>query len=194
MYELAVLAALAESPAHGYQLRIRLRDDLGLVRSISFGSLYPLLHRLQQAGLVASASGPAEPDPAADSARLTRADRRSRVTYRITGDGEAQLAGLLADAGPHAFSDDEFGIRLALFGRLTPEARMRVLEGRRRRVQAERDGRRTAASRAAERLDGTGLGAAAEFLRLGLEASDREVRWLDELIARERTSAAGSPG
>jgi DNA-binding PadR family transcriptional regulator len=168
------------------------------VRSVSFGSLYPLLHRLEQAGMVASAAGEgdgsARSEPGADGIRRTRIDRRSRVTYRITAAGEAQLADLLADAGPHAFSDDEFGIRLALFGRLTPEARMRVLEGRRRRVQQERDGRRTAASRAAERLDAAGRCAAAEFYRLGLEASDREVRWLDELIARERTSAAGSPG
>ena len=59
---------------------------------------------------------------------------------------------------------------------------MRILEGRRRRVEERREGLRAAMSRAAERLDPYTL----QLHQLGVEASDREVRWLNELIATEQ--------
>ena len=37
---------------HGYDLRKRLRGDFGLLSSLSFGSLYPALGRLEAAGAV----------------------------------------------------------------------------------------------------------------------------------------------
>jgi hypothetical protein len=49
-------------------------------------------------------------------------------------------------------------------------------------VEERREERRSAVTRAAERLDTY----TAELHQLGLEASDREVRWLNELIAQER--------
>jgi hypothetical protein len=64
---------------------------------------------------------------------------------------------------------------------------MRILEGRRRRVEERREGLRAAASRAAERLDTY----TTELHQLGLEASDREVRWLNELIDQERGKPRG---
>ena len=66
---------------------------------------------------------------------------------------------------------------------------MRILEGRRRRVEERREERRSAVARAAERLDTY----TAELHQLGLEASDREVRWLNELIAQERNLAPADP-
>jgi len=63
---------------------------------------------------------------------------------------------------------------------------MRILEGRRRRVEERREGLRSAVTKAAERLDTY----TAELHQLGLEASDREVRWLNELIDQERQGAA----
>ena len=59
---------------------------------------------------------------------------------------------------------------------------MRILEGRRRRVEERREGQRSAVGRAVDRLDTY----TAELHQLGLEASDREVRWLNELIDAER--------
>jgi hypothetical protein len=67
---------------------------------------------------------------------------------------------------------------------------MRILEGRRRRVEERREGLRSAVTRAADRLDQY----TAELHQLGLEASDREVRWLNELIDQERTSREKSAG
>ena len=59
---------------------------------------------------------------------------------------------------------------------------MRILEGRRRRVEERREGQRSAVGRAVDRLDTY----TAELQQLGLESSDREVRWLNELIDAER--------
>src|ERR1035437_3447714 len=50
--ELAILGLLKEHPMHGYDLRKRLRGDFGLLSSLSFGSLYPALARLEAAGAV----------------------------------------------------------------------------------------------------------------------------------------------
>ena len=61
--ELAILGLLKEHPMHGYDLRKRLRGDFGLLSSLSFGSLYPALARLEATGAVheVPASTSAEP-------------------------------------------------------------------------------------------------------------------------------------
>jgi len=168
---------------HGYELRKRLNSTLGAFRAFSFGSLYPTLRRLQASGQIATE------DPVTDIDAVPLASRRSRVTYRITADGKERLAELLGDAGPQSWSDDGFGVHLAFFSRTSSEARMRILEGRRRRVEERREGLRAAASRAAERLDTY----TTELHQLGLEASDREVRWLNELIDQERSLKPTDP-
>jgi len=183
VFELAVLGLLAESPMHGYELRKRLNATLGSFRAFSFGSLYPTLRRLQAAGHIATEG------PVVDIDAVPLSSKRSRVTYRITAEGKERLADLLGDAGPQSWSDDGFGVHLAFFSRTSSEARMRILEGRRRRVEERREERRSAVARAAERLDTY----TAELHQLGLEASDREVRWLNELIAQERNLAPADP-
>ncbi|MGH9297716.1 MAG: PadR family transcriptional regulator [Acidimicrobiales bacterium] len=52
MLELAVLGLLKEHPMHGYDLRKQLRRGSVLLGSLSFGSLYPALARLDKAGAV----------------------------------------------------------------------------------------------------------------------------------------------
>jgi DNA-binding PadR family transcriptional regulator len=176
VFELAVLGLLAENPMHGYELRKRLTATLGTIRAFSFGSLYPTLRRLETAGHVSTE------DPVVDADAVPLSSRRSRVTYRITAEGKERLADLLGDSGPQSWTDDGFGVHLAFFARTSAEARMRILEGRRRRVEERREGQRSAAGRALDRLDTY----TAELQQLGLEASDREVRWLNELIDAER--------
>ena len=50
--ELAVLGVLTDADLHGYELKKRLREVLGPLSSVSFGSLYPALARLERAGAV----------------------------------------------------------------------------------------------------------------------------------------------
>lgn len=178
MLELAVLGLLHESPMHGYELRKRLTTMLGAFRAaISYGTLYPTLRRLHTAGWITEDA----PDPAQPAPPLT--GKRGKVVYRLTAVGKERFDELLAQVGPEAYEDAAFGVHFAFFSRTDAATRLRILEGRRRRVEERRDGIRDVLGRAAERLDAYTL----ELQRHGLEAADREVRWLEELIAHERT-------
>jgi DNA-binding PadR family transcriptional regulator len=179
--ELAILGILLEAPMHGYELRKQLTTKLGAFRAaISYGSLYPTLRRLQAAGYITEAT-PEEGTASGDIPLMT--SKRGRVVYAITAEGKERFAELLAQAGPETFDDPGFGVHFAFFSRTDRQTRLRILEGRRRRVEERREGLRQVLARAAERLDAYTL----ELQRHGLEAAEREVRWLEELIATERS-------
>jgi DNA-binding PadR family transcriptional regulator len=173
--ELAVLGLLHESPMHGYELRKRVNAIFGWGRVLSYGSLYPCLKALLRHGLIAE-QAPAEP-----------LGRRARIVYTLTAEGKERFGDLMRAAGPAAWDDDSFDVHFAFFARTDPQTRVRILEGRRSRLEERLDGVRTAAARTAERLDAYTL----ELQRHGLESVEREVRWLTELIDTER--AGGRP-
>jgi DNA-binding PadR family transcriptional regulator len=182
--ELAVLGLLHEAPMHGYELRKRLHELLGAFRAFSYGSLYPTLRRLQRAGWITEDV----PDDEEVDARPARTwGRRGRRVYQLTAEGKERFAALLADVGPQTWEDDAFGVHLAFFSRTPAEVRMRILEGRRRRVEERREGLRAALARAGEQIDRY----TRELHRMGLESTDREVRWLNELIAHEQAEQRG---
>jgi len=182
--ELAVLGMLRRTPMHGYELRKQLTSVLGLFRALSYGSLYPCLHELLAAGLIAEEHDEAEPDGPA----RPRAGRRSLKVYRLTADGKERLQELLGEGGPAAWEDDGFGVHFAFFGQTRADVRLRILEGRRSRLEERMESIRAALTRTRERVDSYTL----ELHRHGLESVEREVRWLNELIASERQ--AGEQG
>jgi len=169
---------------HGYELRKRLNALLGAFRAFGYGSLYPCLKELLAQGLIAE-DQPAGPAGPAGAGR-PRSGRRSKIVYRLTADGKERLQDLLAEAGPAAWEDDGFGVHFAFFGQTRADIRLRILEGRRSRLEERLDAVRAAMARTRERLDSYTL----ELHRHGLESVEREVRWLNELIASERESAA----
>jgi DNA-binding PadR family transcriptional regulator len=113
-----------------------------------------------------------------------RAGRRSKIVYRLTAEGKERLQDLLSEAGPPAWEDEGFGVHFAFFSQTRADVRMRILEGRRTRLEERLESVRSALSRTAERLDSYTL----ELHRHGLDSVEREVRWLNELIASERTA------
>ena len=175
--ELAILGLLHESPLHGYELRKRLNTLLGSFRAFSYGSLYPTLRTMQSAGWIAE-----DADSDGDAPPLT--GRRGRVVYKLTADGKEHLQQLLAEAGPATWEDDGFGVHFAFFAQTDADVRLRILEGRRLRLEERLDRIRAALGRTRERLDAYTL----ELQEHGLESVEREVRWLNELIATERNS------
>jgi DNA-binding PadR family transcriptional regulator len=193
--ELAVLGLLHGTPMHGYELRKRLYTVLGAFRALSYGSLYPCLHELLAAGLIAEEHEEAEPAPVrASPARAStaparaKAGRRSLKVYRLTADGKERLQELLAEGGPATWEDDGFGVHFAFFGLTRADVRLRILEGRRSRLEERMEAIRAAFTRTRERVDRY----TEELHRHGLESVEREVRWLNELIASERE--AGQSG
>lgn len=173
--DLALLGLLADSPMHGYELRSRLIELLGTVRSYSYGSLYPALRRLEAAELIAVEQPLLDPD----AVPLT--PKRRRLTYHITGAGKEHLETLLAEVGPQAATDEGFGVHLAFFPKTTVEARLRILQARRRRIEERQEGLRASTARAVQRMDDY----TRQLHELAMEASDREVKWLSDLITRE---------
>ncbi len=181
MLELAILGLLIETSMHGYELRKQLATKLGAFRAaISYGSLYPTLRRMKQAGWIT------EETPVSGAEAPPLASKRGKVVYKITAEGKERFQELLGSTGPETFDDPGFGVHFAFFSRTDQATRLRILEGRRRRVEERREGLRDVLTRAAERLDAYTL----ELQRHGLDACEREVRWLEELIAHERSGRA----
>jgi len=172
--ELAVLGLLHETPMHGYELRKRLNALLGAFRAFSYGSLYPCLKDLLARHLIT--------EETEAGAQRALAGRRSKIVYRLTAEGKERLQDLLAEAGPTAWEDESFDVHFAFFGQTRADVRLRILEGRRTRLEERTELVRSSLARTRERLDNYTL----ELHKHGLESVEREVRWLNELIASER--------
>ena len=109
---------------HGYELRKRLNLMLGWGRVLSYGSLYPALKKMLRADLIEELDG-------------HHARRRGGPgsSTRSPTPGTSEFERLMSEVGPTAWEDDNFDIRFAFFGRTDMEIRLRVLEGRRTRLQ-----------------------------------------------------------
>lgn len=82
--ELAVLSLLVDRPRYGWDLISTMNETTGGSPEVKEGTLYPILHRLEDAGYVATsweAEGRGQP----------------RKYYRITTDGKARLEVLRAE-------------------------------------------------------------------------------------------------
>jgi DNA-binding PadR family transcriptional regulator len=178
--ELAILGVLAETPQHGYELRRRLISVLGLFSTISYGALYPTLKNLVARDLLIEQ----------DEIGTGKYPKRTRITYALTPDGVAYFNSLVADSGPGAWDDDTFAIRMSLFGQTEVNTRIHILQGRRSRLEDRLANLQTNLSKGRERLDSYTL----ELQQHGLEALEREVRWLNELISREQTGRTTTSG
>lgn len=172
--EYAVLGLLQDAPMHGYELRKRLNVVLGSFRAISYGSLYPCLKDLLARGYIVE-------DGPADAGAPALAGRRSKVTYRLTADGKEHFQQWLDQSGPETWEDDRFDVHLAFFGQADSTVRMRILQGRRSRLEERLATLRESAARSRERMDSY----TRQLQQHGLDKVEREVRWLGELIDRE---------
>jgi DNA-binding PadR family transcriptional regulator len=179
--EFAVLGVLSDGPQHGYEIRKRLAAVLGPFRALSYGSLYPCLRRLQSRGLIEEVAV----TPAAESSAPPLAARRARVVYAITADGKEDFDAWANTPGAEAWEDEGFAAHLAFFGHTEATVRMRILEGRRSRVEERVDSLREAMTRGRAKVDAYTL----QLQQHGLEGAEREVRWLNELISNERSTA-----
>lgn len=201
MLELAILGLLGEQELHGYEIRKRLREELGLFSNVSFGSLYPALSRLERSGAVESAeeaddtaaaipmTGSLSGERAALRARRSGPGRgrRARKAYRITEEGRRQFAALLDSERDVADDARSFGLRLAFARYLPPQARLRLLE-RRRAQLLERLAEARAGTGGRRELDPY----ARSVLEHAAESIERDITWLDRLIDGERDRSAGA--
>ena len=87
MYELIILSLLMRFPLHGYLIAQIANDIIGPWAKISNGTLYPLLTRLEQTGLIALAS---------DAQETAQTERHAR-TFMITDAGRKRFSQLMMD-------------------------------------------------------------------------------------------------
>jgi DNA-binding PadR family transcriptional regulator len=202
--DLAILGLLSEQEFHGYEIRKRLRDELGLFVNISFGSLYPALSRLESAGaVIATEAAPAAPlvpipltgslsgERAAQRSRRagsTRGTKRSRKVYRITDRGRVLFEELLAADEPVGTDETRsFGLRLAFARYLAPQARLGLLERRREQLA-----RRLAADRARVAAGNDFDSYTRSLVEHSSETTEHELSWLDRLIESEKQKQTAS--
>lgn len=166
MLDFAILGLLIEHSRHGYEIK-RLLAQLGFW-TVSFGSLYPALRRLDKRGAIEATDGTGR-----------------RKAYTITPDGR-ELFDALLTADPDASETDRaFQIRLAFLSQLPQSQRTRVLEHRRTKVAAQLKSARDVVVQArtdSQNPDRYRLA----LMEHAMRSIEADMAWLDGLIASER--------
>jgi DNA-binding PadR family transcriptional regulator len=169
--EFALLGLLSQNPLHGYELRKRLTAIYGPFRALSFSVLYPQLRRMLENGLIQESVV----NPAGRS-------RRSRIVYHLAPKGEERFATLTDTVSPDTWEDEGFEVRFAFFGPTSRPNRVRILEGRHRRLREKAEILRNDL----EKRDGGMDKYLDEWRRHSLESAEREIAWLEDMIKTER--------
>ena len=169
--EFALLGLLSQNPLHGYELRKRLTAIYGPFRALSFSVLYPQLRRMLENGLIQESVA----NPAGRS-------RRSRIVYHLAPQGEERFAKLTDTVSPDTWEDEGFEVRFAFFGPTSRPNRVRILEGRHRRLREKAEILRSDL----EKRDGGMDKYLDEWRRHSLESAEREIAWLEDMIKTER--------
>lgn len=203
--DLAILGLLRDDDLHGYELRKRLGEIQGAHNSVSFGSLYPALARLERSGAVqvlrpSTSQQPASPMTGALSGELAafRAasetsgsaasggfdggirdlvhGRRTKKVYGITAAGSQRLLEMLTD---QSGDDRTFRLKVAFCRHMGPHQRVTMF-ARRRDTLAER------LDLLKSREPVTSDVYLSSLERHDLTTLGNDIVWLDELIETAR--------
>jgi DNA-binding PadR family transcriptional regulator len=118
MYELFLLGKLMERPWHGYEFQRVLSSVLGPVRQVSWGTVYPLLRRMEKTGLIERVASGAETE-----------DRRGRQHYAITPSGRERFFELMqTEQRNDADYQYAFRIKVGNFSRVEPDVRKTIVK------------------------------------------------------------------
>lgn len=166
--EFALLGLLSESPLHGYELRKRLMAIFGPFRALSFSVLYPQLKRMVIAETI-------------EAKEIGVTSKRTRIVYSITKRGITRFSELNGSVTAQAWEDEGFGVRFAFFSPTTTMNRVKILEGRLRRLQDKADSVRKDLASQSVGIDKY----LEEWRRFSLESLEREITWLEGMIKSE---------
>ena len=172
--EFALLGLLAEGPLHGYELRRRLTAVLGPFRALSFSVIYPQLRRMVEAGLITES----------EENKDSNLSRRKRIVYRITKSGLVRFSDLIGKSDAKSWDDEFFEVHFAFFGPTPIATRLRILEGRWRRLKDKAEILRSEIETGA----GSMSAYSSEYKRHKLEVIEREIEWIETMLTTERDS------
>ncbi|MEV4542182.1 PadR family transcriptional regulator [Micromonospora echinaurantiaca] len=167
-----VLAMLAKEPAHGYELRSRMRTALGpLGEAMNAGQIYVTLARLAKAGLVTSQRAEGLPD------------RPERRVYALTPEGQQRVAAWLTEVHWPKPDLAEFHLKLVAAAAARLADPVALVDAQRREVLRRlRDAQRAALDRSVDPDAGLLLEGVVLRLRADLdwlEACERRWTGLD---------------
>ncbi len=133
VYELFVLGELMTGPTHGYKLNEILNRILGPQQQLSWGTLYPLIRRLEHEGLATAIVERRQKNfPSIERGQPRR-------TYAITETGRERFFELMLRPQSHTYHPDLFAVQLTKFEFLTPEQRLTILQHYRTSLLALRE-------------------------------------------------------
>lgn len=122
--EIFALSILRAGPAHGYELKRRVQRPS--LASLSNNSLYPMLRRFENEGLVTRTTEAQEGKPA-------------RNVYSITDAGRERLRTLLWTLPPElATNEEEFLVRVSFFPEIPEDNRRAIIAAREAVLAASR--------------------------------------------------------
>ncbi|GAA5076679.1 PadR family transcriptional regulator [Nocardia iowensis] len=169
MVDLAILGFLSEEPLHGYELRVRIARLSGHVDTISHGTLYPAIKRMETAGLLTRTSQPG-------------AAAAPRHVLALTDAGRAELREWLRDPPAPFITDENRWFALLAFLRYLPDRAAQAAVLRRRLTFLEQpssffyDGDRPLAAEDIDDPFRRGV------LRIARATSKAEMTWLTETL------------
>ncbi len=118
MYELIILSLLMRWPLHGYMIAKITSDMIGPMAKISNGTLYPLLTKLKQAGLIATHVDTAQ----------QRGERQLR-SFQITELGRKRFHELMMDTTSNPGEYQKFfRYKVVHMGLLSLEERLHLID------------------------------------------------------------------
>lgn len=161
LVELPILGLLKDGPLHGYELKRRLEGLVGYFGTVSYGSLYPMLHLLERRGQVA----------------LSGEERSTRIVYEITAKGMARFSELMRKPTVPITQ------KMLFFEAIPPRERCKILQAQKdewlaklakyREHQGHADTSKVDRYRAA-------------LLTREIDHLEKDVIWLDRLLDEER--------
>jgi DNA-binding PadR family transcriptional regulator len=164
-FDILMLRVLADGERHGYEIKKTVERILG-GRSINNNVLYPALRRFEEQGAIQRVAARAEPG------------RPPRNVYRLTDTGHDLLQAMIRDTDPALIADDnEFQTRVAFFGDLDADDRLKIISARREIVEAQ------LANLAALRPDTEAYPWGLRVMDFTVGRYQQELTWLDALAA-----------
>jgi DNA-binding PadR family transcriptional regulator len=168
--EIFALSILRSGPVHGYELKRRVQRPS--LTALSNNSLYPMLRRFENDGLVTKSTESQEGKPA-------------RNVYAITEAGRERLRTLLWALPPDlASSEEEFLVRVSFFHEI-PQANQRAIIAAREAVLAA--SRAQVSSLLTEMDPAPRTEWRARVMNHVLESIDDERTWIAELAEKAVT-------
>jgi DNA-binding PadR family transcriptional regulator len=122
LHRYLILGLLMDGPLSGYDIKKQMSSVLGLITNASYGTLYPMLHKLLA-------------EQAVNMQEILQTGRPSKKVYRLTDQGQQEFLDWLKRPAAADQGRREFLLKLYLARNLEPAHLLALVTARRQEVQ-----------------------------------------------------------